>query len=679
MVSVESRIEQVTVYSTGARVRRIARLAAPFPSTIRFVGLPLGVMTDTVRIECDGGAMVTAVRADIDITQQPAAEESPEIRAARRKVALVETELERLSSALEQLAHAPLVADDPSDSAPAAWAAVVAARRALAAVHVARELELRSRLAAARREAADARRELEIAVDRDRRAGTAKAARVHELRKQIELELVATAGATAEIHLEYQVAAARWAPSYVARLDGDAVRLEMRAVVAQASGEDWAGASLRLSTAEPERFAELPELAPQRIGRRQDAPGRRGFREPPAGGEELFADYDRGFPARGKRFTATSVFDDSTYEGRVPPPPAAAPAQPVAGLAQEVWDEESSRARPIDRGMLPQEQYKGRLGMPRAKSAGLINAIAGAVSRREPTAPPAKPVAMKEAAPVPRLDYANLMMAMPATPQRGHLVPAPARAADAEVAARVAEATAAVAGLVLPPGCTDAWAHAYDYAFTTDGKVDVRSDGAWRALAVTAQATTAKLHHVCVPREQADVFRIAAIANPFAGPLLPGPIDVYDRGQFVVTSVVDATPSGATVDVGLGVDAAVKLARNVEFHEEATGVLRGALRLVHAITVELDNASGRAVDVEVRERVPVARDGDDDVEVVLGKIDPAWERWTPDPDAPADARLRGGYRWRVALPAGGKRTLRAGYEVKIAGKLELVGGNRREP
>jgi len=66
------------------------------------------------------------------------------------------------------------------------------------------------------------------------------------------------------------------------------------------------------------------------------------------------------------------------------------------------------------------------------------------------------------------------------------------------------------------------------------------------------------------------------------------------------------------------------------------------------------------------------------IEVTLGKIDPAWERWTPDPDAPADERLRGGYRWRVALPAGSKRTLRAGYEVKIAGKLELVGGNRRE-
>ncbi len=107
-------------------------------------------------------------------------------------------------------------------------------------------------------------------------------------------------------------------------------------------------------------------------------------------------------------------------------------------------------------------------------------------------------------------------------------------------------------------------------------------------------------------------------------------------------------------------------------------MLRGALRLVHAVTVEVDNRSPRAVDLEVRERVPVTREGDDDVEVIAGKVEPAWERWTPDPDAPRDRRLRGGFRWRLTLPGRSKRTLRAAYEVKIAGKHELVGGNRRE-
>ena len=64
--------------------------------------------------------------------------------------------------------------------------------------------------------------------------------------------------------------------------------------------------------------------------------------------------------------------------------------------------------------------------------------------------------------------------------------------------------------------------------------------------------------------------------------------------------------------------------------------------------------------------------------LTLGRVEPAWEPWKPDADGPRLARLRGGYRWRVTLPAGARKTLRAAYEIKISGKAELVGGNRRE-
>lgn len=269
-------------------------------------------------------------------------------------------------------------------------------------------------------------------------------------------------------------------------------------------------------------------------------------------------------------------------------------------------------------------------------------------------------------------------MAPPGSSQRGTLVPAPTDPQVAAIALELEQAIARVARQTLPLGCRTSWTHTYDYAYASDGKVDVQADGAWHSLALTSKSGAAKIGHVAVPREQADVFRVAAIANPLGAPLLPGPIDVYDGGRFLVTSAVDYTPPGATVEVGLGVDATVKIARNTEFREEATGMLRGALRLHHSIAIDVDNLSGKPIELEIRERIPVAREGDDEIEVTLGRIEPAWERWTPDPDAPRDARLRGAYRWRLALPAGGKKTVRTAYEVKIAGKLELVGGNRRE-
>jgi len=735
VVSVDARLERVTVYASGARVRRVAELAAPVPARVRIVGLPVAVIDDTVRVELDGPAIATSVRAGVDAPEaaDAASEEPAELRGARQRAALAAAEVDRLRGAIDQLGRAPIIEADPTDEPPAAWADVMAARRAVIALRTERELALREQLAAARLALDLAQRAADAAADRDRRAGTARAAKLHELRKYVEVELSPSGEGAVAIHLEYLVGAARWAPSYVARLEPEGATaevratVEVRAVVAQDTGEDWTAVPLSLSTAEPSRFAALPELAAQRIGRRQQEPGRAGFRAPPTGAEALFADYDRGRDRRRPRteppqpFTAQSQFEDGTYMGRIPGRPDTKP------LSEENWDEESSRAKeaydtpavgvlrvepeeapfplaqpqsamrirletatgykrprpssnaPELRRSAPAPSMPAPAPMQQAYSHGggsderSLRAPSGGYAQAVPLAPPPPPPP-----PAARLDYGNLRMAPPSSSSRGRLVPAPVDRHASAVEREVAAMQGRIDALALPVGCAAAWLHTYDYAFATDGAVEVRADGAWHSIAVTAQTSAAKVRHVAVPREQADVFRVASIGNPFPGPLLPGPIDVYDRGRFLVTSSVDYTPPDAEVEVGLGVDAAVKIARNTEFREEVGGMLRGALKLIHAISIDVENLSGRAIDLEVRERVPVVREGDDEVEVTIGRADPAWERWTPDAEAPRDRRLRGGHRWRVSIPAAQKKTLRAAYEVKIGGKLELIGGNRRE-
>jgi len=689
--SVDAKLAEVTVYASGARVRRVTTVNGGL-SRVRIGGLPVTVIDDTVRIEVDGPAIATGVRVAVDTPPitEAASEDAPAVRAARRQVAIGTAEVERLQAALAALAQASIVQPDPGKD-PAPWSAVVAARRTIVALRAERELLLRGQLAAARRALDDAHRALAAELDRDQRAGTTRAPKLHELRKHVELELVATGAGPLTIHLEYLVSAARWAPSYVARLDGDRASVELRAVVAQASGEDWAGVPLRLSTAEPARFAALPELAAQRIGRRQQEPARAGFRAPPVGAQALFADYDRdratttgARPPVRKPQPITETITDALYVGRppaAPPPPPA--AMPYGGLAGEVWDDESAGAK---------EAFR----TPAGGAAALVPPTFAAPAPQKSEAPMRKRAAGREAAadqpplvtpePTPRLDYGGLVMAPPTSPARGTLIPAERDPRAASIDGEITVAHARLVALPLPPGCRADWAHTYDHAFVTDGAVDVRADGTWHAIAVTAHAATATVKHVSVPREQADVFRVATItlaspeiAKPFVGPLLPGPIDVYDHGRFLVTSDVDYTPPGATVEIGLGVDPAVKIARNAEFREEAAGMLRGAIRLHHTIAIDVDNLSGRGIDLEVRERIPVVREGDDEVAVTLKSIEPAWERWSPDAEGPRARRLRGGFRWRLAVPAGQKRTLRAGYEVKIAAKHELVGGNRREP
>ncbi len=703
--SVDARIDEVTLYAAGARVRRVTTVEHG-ATRVRIAGLPLAVIDDTLRVEVQGPAVATALVAGRDAppTATAASEVPAALRSADRAARLATDDVERIEAALTALADAPVVEADASDEPPATWESVLAARQALIATRGQRERALREALATATQLQREAQRAFAAAADRDRRASGARAPKLHELRKyvdvELELEPTATASGPVTITLEYLVAAARWTPSYVARLDGARTHMEIRATVAQATGEDWTGVALRLSTAEPARFAALPELHAQRIGRRQAEPGKAGFRAPPVGAGGLYADYDRARPAR----PAHPVRPERPFGGSVGGDlDDAKPMQPTPRQAPkpEAWDDDDASldqapsnaplggktmpaapmaSTPMAKRASPAKSRSVQGPAPRDTSVmtgaggggGSRNdafALAPAAASADQAAPPAGP------APA-RLDYEALRMAPLSSPARGTLVAARVDRDDGD--AEVDAALGRVQRLPLPPGCHASWAHSYDYAYAADGAVDVAADGGWHSIAVTALPTTATLRHVTTPREQPDVFRMATLTNPFPGPLLPGPIDVYDAGRFLLTSTVEQTSPGATVEVGLGVDAAVKVARNTEYREEATGMLRGGLRLHHGITIDIENVSPRAIDLEVRERIPVARENDDDVEVTLGRVEPAWERFTPDPATPQDRQLRGGHRWKLAIPPAQNRTLRASYEVKIAAKYELVGGNRRE-
>ncbi len=705
VAATETRLDAVTIYARGARIRRSVSLAA-VGRHVRITGLPLAVIDDTVRVSVEGSAIATNLRVALDTPLLADAPEEPAaVREAKRHVAVGSAELARLEAGLERLQTSSVLGEDPSDDPPAAWAAIVAARRAVLAVRTERELALRSQLTAARKRLDAMQLDLEVALDRDR--NTARDAKPHELRKRLDIELSGEGAIT--LHVEYMVVAARWAPSYVARIEGAKATVEIRAVVAQDTGEDWRGAKLVLSTAEPVRFAQLPELAAQRIGRKQAEPLRTGFRAPPAGAEALYADYQRYVAQRAEGEADERNLDRSKAprdaefgggfddEGTV----LGGVHGRAQSFAEENWDEETSAAKdrfstpprgalamdtrhafaPPMQAAAPATMLMDELAAPEKAKAGNVMAKrarggdGGGGMPDEPVAHKPKPAAGE---PSPLLDYKNLMMGEARSQARGRLIAAPQDGDRAAIQRDVNTRETRIDLLSLPPGCIGNWSHAYDYAYTADGAIDVASDAAWHSIAVTASAATVQLRHVAVPREQPDVFRIATLANPFPGPLLPGPIDVYDRGRFLVTSNVEQSPPGATLEIGLGVDAAIKIARNTEFREEATGMLRGSLKLHHGISIDVDNVSAQPVELEVRERIPVPREGDDDVEIAIGRVEPAWEPWKPDADGPRAARLRGGYRWRVSLAAGAKKTLRAAYEVKIPSKAELVGGNRRE-
>ena len=504
----------------------------------------------------------------------------------------------------------------------------------------------------------------------------------------------------------------------MARLDGDRLRIEQRALIAQRTGEDWRGVALSLSTADAQRFTELPELAAAKIGRRQPAPPRTGWRPPPTGVAELYRDWDRAFGGGAPPAPALPPDPEAGRdEAPAPPPPFEAVEELDRLAAPEMPPQMRGAPMPPPSMMMPMappmmaRSRSGVLGGLARAATGAVVGAAGAVAGaagaigglarggdgggRAPGAAPHADDGLADgepaeiAAPADLLAFGDLRMPPPSSSGRGSLVRAGRRerylallgvTVQVDVVALVDRAVRD-AGRVAPPPpeVTCGWSSSYDYALPADGLVDVPSDGQWHGVALGVAEAPARVRHVVVPRETTDVFRVAELTSPFETPLLPGPMDVYDGKDFVLTAPLAEVAPRGKVELGLGVDPQVKVTRNVDFREEVAGMLRGSLRLIHEVEITGENLGARAIALEVRERVPVAEPGDDDVEVTVEAARPPWEPWAPDPDRPGAAHLRGGHRWRVDLEPGARTTLTATYAVRIAGKHELIGGNRREP
>lgn len=361
----------------------------------------------------------------------------------------------------------------------------------------------------------------------------------------------------------------------------------------------------------------------------------------------------------------------SRAPGGVPRPsnqPMPAPAMPMPPMSMEVAGEME---------MAPDMDAAVPDGGPRGGFGG--GAIAGKAERRPMTPPPPSPGMMK---------FSDLVMAGWGDPGvRGRLragtLADRLAGLDAShapgVAARLqeAEARAEESSYVSFPGETQdvgSSCGSYDHRYDAEGLADVPGDGRIHSVPLLARTAPVATTLVVVPRESTQAVRVAEMRNPLESPLLAGPAEIYLDDEFLVTSPIRTVPAGADLKIGLGVEEALKVARNTHFEEEATGLLGGGALLHHKVEIEIANRLASPVKIDVRERVPIKDEEDKDVDITVPVPTPAWE----DYDQDETGRIKGGRRWRMSLAAGESKKIFWTYSIKIDSKNEVVGGNRRE-
>lgn len=251
-----SRITTVTLYPGVATVERVLRLA-PGAREAVFQCLPAAL--DAASLQASGPADVRI--GELALRQQPrallgdacASALDDRIRALEDQLAALQAQVGGIDYATDYFKGFG-AAGDARATPPAQIAATAQALREGG------QEALQRRHALAREQERVEQALKPLLAERDR-AGSAEAPV-----STVRVTLAAPQGG--ELRLSYQVRGPGWQPGYRAALDSASgkLRLERLAQVAQATGEDWDGVQITLSTGQPGAATQGPLPRPWRVG-----------------------------------------------------------------------------------------------------------------------------------------------------------------------------------------------------------------------------------------------------------------------------------------------------------------------------------------------------------------------------------------------------------------------------
>jgi uncharacterized protein (TIGR02231 family) len=267
-------ITQVTVYADRAEVVRTfkGRLEAG-EQTLVFDRLPGATRLDQLRVEGRGAFTLIDIRPETIQTKEVANEQVRALLDALkaqdlRNQALTQTEARlafqraALDKMLARLTTAGKESANP-EMDPLKWAAFLDFQDKQATDLDRQALALQADREAVRAEVDRLNRELGALRGNERRS---------RLLAKVNLD-VREAGEV-EVQLSYLVRGPSWSPSYDMRADTRDKSLEVtyHAEVRQATGEDWKGVALRLSTAQPGLQGREPRLDPWFLAKAEFTP-----------------------------------------------------------------------------------------------------------------------------------------------------------------------------------------------------------------------------------------------------------------------------------------------------------------------------------------------------------------------------------------------------------------------
>lgn len=191
-------------------------------------------------------------------------------------------------------------------------------------------------------------------------------------------------------------------------------------------------------------------------------------------------------------------------------------------------------------------------------------------------------------------------------------------------------------------------------SYAVPGLPSVPADGEPHLVGVSSHRFGGELAHVVVPERAEATYLRARAANESELAFLPGVANVFRGGEYVGRAKLGLTVPGAEFEYYLGADDRLLVTydrRRVE--DDSAGLTGGNHKITFRTTTELENQTGGAADVVVRQRLPVPLHKDIKVKLTEAKPKPA--------ERDDDGRLE----WTLALKTGEKKTITFNYDVEF--------------
>lgn len=265
------------------------------------------------------------------------------------------------------------------------------------------------------------------------------------------------------------------------------------------------------------------------------------------------------------------------------------------------------------------------------------------------------------AASVPELDPWWVAPAPPPMPPPMRPAAAPAGYGAARSMAMGSDTMEVAVPVMEAARVPDASEHSVSASWQLPRPTAVPGDGDPHRTTVTTAELPAKLDHVIAPARSTDAHLRATVTNASGHVLLAGPVSCYLDDAFVGTTAAEQTAPGGELELALGVDDRVVVERELAArtaHKARFGANRAS---VEEWTTTITNRRANAVQLTVRDRIPVTRSADIKIVDVATKPEPT------------ERDELGRLEWRAAVAPGGTWTSTMRFGVEAPRELRLVG------